>query len=235
MLSQAMLPARARRSPIAAGALVAFSLAIAPQNASAVKPSVKQAAPKGVPPIPVAVAVAVDDRGKPVCGEDVVQARFDEAARLFATMELTIVLASLRTIPAAHAALETRDDRDALRAHLLPRVVNVFFVSSLRDVDEPERMRMGVHWRARPSPKRHYAIVTCAAATSTLAHELGHFFGNAHTPVEDNVMSYNRTGGAVFFDVAQGRRSRQMSRRFLASGEVVACTGPDASSCPSHI
>ena len=35
---------------------------------------------------------------------------------------------------------------------------------------------------------------------TTLAHELGHFLGNGHAYVKNNLMSYERDGGEVFLD-----------------------------------
>jgi hypothetical protein len=58
-----------------------------------------------------------------------------------------------------------------------------------------------------------------------LAHELGHFFGNGHSDVADNLMSYTRTGGRVFLDDAQIDRIQVYSWRFLASGRL-ADIGP---------
>jgi hypothetical protein len=50
-----------------------------------------------------------------------------------------------------------------------------------------------------------------------LAHELGHFFGNAHSTVVDNVMSYDRRTGSTFFDEAQGRRIRWFANMYIAT------------------
>jgi hypothetical protein len=54
-----------------------------------------------------------------------------------------------------------------------------------------------------------------------LAHELGHYFGNAHSQVRDNVMSYERSGGPVFFDPEQGKRIAARARAYVKSGELV--------------
>ena len=53
-----------------------------------------------------------------------------------------------------------------------------------------------------------------------LAHELGHFFGNGHTEVADNLMSYVRTGAQVFLDEAQIERVQSFAERFLAIGRL---------------
>ena len=55
----------------------------------------------------------------------------------------------------------------------------------------------------------------------TVIHELGHYFGNPHSPVADNVMSYERTGAPVFFDAAQGKRIAARARAYVRSGELL--------------
>jgi hypothetical protein len=46
-------------------------------------------------------------------------------------------------------------------------------------------------------------ILSATARPTVLAHELGHFFGNGHSTVPNNVMSYIRTDAEVFFDNKQ--------------------------------
>jgi hypothetical protein len=59
-----------------------------------------------------------------------------------------------------------------------------------------------------------------SAPATVLAHELGHYFGNPHSPVVDNVMSYERSGAAVFFDADQGKRIAAKARAYVRSGEL---------------
>jgi|SRR5580692_61986 hypothetical protein len=116
-----------------------------------------------------------------------------------------------------HARLESRADRDALASELDAKVVNVFLVESLRDVDDPSLYRMGVYWQNRAHPEQRYVIVVADAKPSVLAHELGHYFGNPHSPVVNNLMSYHRSGDAIFLDDAQGRIIQRSARTFLAN------------------
>lgn len=109
--------------------------------------------------------------------------------------------------------LETREDRDALSDGLEPGLVNVFVVRQLRDVDEPPRVRMGVTWTEREK-KRRYIVLSSIAKPSVLAHELGHFFGNAHTQVTNNLMSYERDGGVVFLSDEQKVRIAERADGF---------------------
>ena len=80
---------------------------------------------------------------------------------------------------------------------------------------------MGVHWRPQSDLRKHYVIIAASALPSTLAHELGHFFGNGHSKVPNNVMSYDRTGAPVFFDAGQQRKVKTFARLFLRSKELV--------------
>ncbi len=113
-----------------------------------------------------------------------------------------------------HAELETRADRHALGALLDHARIDVFIVRSLRDVDDPTLMRRGVHWRPVGRPGAHFVVVSSIAGSTVLAHELGHYFGNPHSPTAGNIMSYERGDGPPFFDSAQGRRIRRFARNF---------------------
>jgi hypothetical protein len=63
-------------------------------------------------------------------------------------------------------------------------------------------------------------IVAASALPSTLAHELGHFFGNGHSAVKNNLMSYDRDGGAVFLDATQQGKIQAFARIFLRTKEI---------------
>ena len=121
-------------------------------------------------------------------------------------------------MPPERAALETRGDRDALGDRLERRVINVFVVGSLRDVDDGKSYRMGVCWQSTRDASRRYVIVASSARPSVLAHELGHFFGNGHTTVVDNLMSYERGGGVVFLSAEQKSRIAEVATRFATTG-----------------
>jgi len=80
---------------------------------------------------------------------------------------------------------------------------------------------MGVHWRSRGRHRAHFVIVAASAWVTTLAHELGHFFGNPHHPTPGNLMSYEGRTETSGFDALQGRRIAAHLRRFLRSRELV--------------
>jgi hypothetical protein len=121
----------------------------------------------------------------------------------------------LRQLPARHAALETRRDRDALGALVRRDAVSVFVVASLRDVDDPRHHRLGVCWRPKRYAGVRLIILTPDALATTLAHELGHYLGNSHTRLRGNLMSYRRAGGEASLTPAQVRQLRAEARRVL--------------------
>ncbi len=202
-----------RRDLLAAatGVLALPRLALAGEHAGA--------AP--IPPLPLSIAVA-EEEGAPVRDAAWVDAQIAVAVALYTPLGITLRKVASRVLPAAHAHLETRADRDALAALVEPRRVNVLVVASLRDVDDPTLFRMGVQWRSRTQRARHYAIVAASARETTTAHELGHFFGLDHSRVADNVMSYERSGGQVFFDERQAAQMRAMARMYVQAGLLEA-------------
>lgn len=166
-------------------------------------------------------------KGEPAVDETFVQRQLARANRIFAPHDITFRIAEYRELPAGHARMETRADRSALGAHVLPGVLNCFFVASLRDVDEPKRMRQGVHWRSRSHAPAHYVIVSGAAIDDVLAHELGHFLGNPrHSDTPGNLMSYTRGDVLPFLDAGQVRRMRRRLRRYLREGELKPLPSP---------
>ena len=200
---------------LCAGALVAASLALLfPLSASGAV---------GTAPIdePLSIAVAIDasDAGaEPARDEAWVDAQIREATRLFTPHGVRFTKVASRTIDARYAHLETRKDRDALEKELRPNVVNVFVVASLKDVDEADRMRMGVCWSPHADQATRFVVVSSIAKPSVLAHELGHYHGLPHSKVTNNVMSYDRDGGEIAFDAVQSRTIRSSAERYFREG-----------------
>ena len=199
---------------------IAVALALALVTTALPSLAKKPKADAPIPPLPLAIGVVHED-GRPAQTETWIDAQIAEADRLFSEAGVKLVKASQRALDARFARLETRKDRDALAAELEKGRINVMVVASLRDVDDPSLFRMGVHWRPQSDLRKHYVIVAASALPSTLAHELGHFFGNGHSHVRDNVMSYDRTGAQVFFDAGQKRKIKTFARLFLRSKELV--------------
>ncbi len=168
--------------------------------------------PPIVPPVPISVAVAAVD-GVPVKDGAWIEERMAETARLYNPLGIYFRKPEVRPLPERHAALETREDRDALGGLLKKGFVNVFVVATLRDVDDKESLIMGVHWAPAGDLSRHFVILAARASKTTLAHELGHYFGLAHKHhIPDNLMSYTRTGIEVFLDAAQKTKVRTNAR-----------------------
>ena len=179
-----------------------------------------EAKPAAIPTLPLTVAVASRE-GRPVVGDDWVKRQVSESQRLMQPHGVMVDLFEQRTLPAEHAVLETADDRDALHSFVKPKLINVFVVASLRDIDDETRLRMGVRWRLRRDLRKDYVIVAARALDTTLCHELGHFFGNGHSQVVDNVMSYKRENpDKVAFDPRQGQKMRLVATRLLRTGKV---------------
>lgn len=183
-----------------------------------------------MPALPIVARVAASPSARggaatPVVDQAFVDEQLANALSLFGTFGVSFTLESAAALDPKFLALETRSDRDALAAELETSVVNVFFVESLRDVDEPSRYRMGVTWRKLTSLGKKYVIVSSAARPTTMAHELGHFFGLDHTSVKNNLMSYDRDGGTVFLDPTQGRTIRRHAEALYRTGALVPREG----------
>jgi hypothetical protein len=172
---------------------------------------------------PISIAVAVED-GAPAASDAWISTQIDDANELYRPLGVRFRWTLRREISADHAQMHSRGDRDALAPLVEHNVIDVFVVAALEDVDEPGRYRKGVAWTSKPDGKR-FLILSKIAPRSVLAHELGHFFGNGHSDVPDNLMSYSRTGGRVFLDETQIERIQLFSMRFIASGRL-ADAGP---------
>lgn len=206
-----------RRSLLEAGGATAASL-VWPRSLQA-----KPIEPLG--PLPLSPAVTVVGSGK--ARHEVVDAAFlteqiDNANRIYAPFGVSFENGAERSLDARFAALEDRADRDALADELDAEGINVFFVESLRDVDDPARMRMGVTWRKLTNLKKRYIVVASSAHSTTMAHELGHFLGLDHTSVKNNLMSYDRDGGEVFLDARQGQTVRRRAAILLETKDLGA-------------
>jgi hypothetical protein len=184
-----------------------------PGSAAAKKPE------EPIPALPLSIAVVREDG--PVVDDAWITAQVAAAEGLFGAQGIHFQRVETRDLEPRFAHLETRADRDALAPQLAKGFVNVFVVASLRDVDDPSRMRMGVHWRPKGQLSKHYVIVSSTALGTTLAHELGHFLGNGHSDVTNNLMSYTRTSEDVFLDAKQVDVSRKFARLYVRTRELL--------------
>jgi len=202
-----------RPSPRAVACLLVFTAT----SASAQPP------PSPIPTLALSITVAREG-DDPVVDDAWIDAQVRVANEIFAPTGVSFRVVERHTMDGSHARLEDRVDRHVLGRTLHPGRIDVFLVRSLRDVDEPSRMRQGVHWRPRGEeypPRAHFVIVSSVAGPTVLAHELGHYFGNRHSPTPGNIMSYDRGDVPPFFDAGQRARIRFSARRFLRRGELV--------------
>lgn len=170
--------------------------------------------------LPILVHMA-QESGADVATRAFLDQQLRRANQIFAPYGVAFQLVRLER-PAMLARMDTRADRNGLAVHVQQRVLNCFVVASLLDVDEPARVRRGVHWHAETQAGAHYVILSAIAEPDVLAHELGHFLGNPrHSETPGNLMSYQRTEALPFLDAAQQRRLQRALRAYVRSGEIV--------------
>ncbi len=135
--------------------------------------------------------VAADEHGL-VAMPDWLAAQLATANRHFERLGVGFQLAGVDELPASAVHIRTRADRDELATDRLGgKLIHVFVVGRLDDVDEKDAIAYGVTWR---KDDRKYLIVSAEALERTLAHELGHFFGLPHSTYAISIMNKsNRT------------------------------------------
>jgi hypothetical protein len=203
-------PTLTRRATAAALALAALGVLLAPASASAGE-RVR---------LGVAVHVA-QEGGLPVAERAFIERQLTMANRGFAPYGVAFEQSERQQSDALLAHLQTRSDRNALGAFVRPQLINLFVVASLRDVDEPPRIRRGVHWHSATHAPAHYVILSRISFDAVLAHELRHFLGNpGHSITRGNLMSYQHTEQLPFLDEAQQRRLRDCLAGYLRTGEL---------------
>jgi hypothetical protein len=170
----------------------------------------------------LALHVAAEE-GRPVVEQAFAERQVSMANRIFEPYGVAFEQRERYEHAARHARMESSADRDALGEFVRPQRINVFLVASLRDVDEPERIRRGVHWHSARYAPAHYVILSGIAFDAVLAHELGHFLGNPrHSDTPGNLMSYHHTEVLPFLDVGQQRRLHERLAAYLRTGELQA-------------
>lgn len=216
-------------SPVRAARLIAIRLLCGLVAIASIGPLREvRATEQAVVRLGLAVHVAREGE-QPVVSEAFIERQVAMANRIFAPYGVVFEQRERHERADRHARMETRGDRSALGAFVRRDLINVFMVASLRDVDEPKRMRRGVHWYSSTHAPSHYVILSSIAFDAVLAHELGHFLGNRrHSTTAGNLMSYQHTDVLPFLDEAQQRRLQQRLAEYLRSGELVALGSPRA-------
>jgi hypothetical protein len=163
----------------------------------------------------------VQENGEPVVSDAFLRERLDRANLIFQPYGVMFREISAPTaLPAQHATITTRSERDVLGSHAERGAIHCFVVRTLIDVDEPPKPRRGVHWRSAIGRRARYVILSSIAEADVLAHELGHYLGNpSHSDVPGNLMSYMRGEGLPILDQAQLRRMRARIAK-LRRGEL---------------
>jgi hypothetical protein len=170
--------------------------------------------------LPLVVHVVQRD-GASIAPPGFIAQRVARANVIFAPYGVAFEVVKEVPLPAAHAVLTERSDRDALAAYVGREVIDWFVVEVLYDVDEPGRLRRGVHWHARTRAGAHFVVLSLLAGEDVLAHELGHYLGNpSHSETPGNLMSYQHTEVTPFLDEAQQAKLRRALRGYLRRGEL---------------
>jgi hypothetical protein len=159
--------------------------------------------------LPIQLHVAADAAGLVVTPEWIAH-QLAVANRHFGSLDVAFQLAGTDTLDDSAVHIETRADRNALAARGLPgRVIHLFIVRRLDDIDVKGGILNGVAWR-RPGDKRKYVILASNAFERTLAHELGHVFGLPHSSYAVSIM--NKTE----------RKEPPVDQRTFADEEIAA-------------
>ena len=132
--------------------------------------------------------LAKDDHG-PVVSEDFIAEQIAAANKHFERLDVGFQIVGVDALPASAVHIETRADRDGLATDRLGgKLIHVFLVGQLDDVDDDSRIDFGVTWHAKHDDRK-YVIVAAQALPRTLAHELGHFFGLPHSSYAVSIMN----------------------------------------------
>ena len=132
--------------------------------------------------------IASDEHG-PVVSDDFIAEQLAGANKHFERLDVGFEIVGVDTLPASAVHIETRTDRDDLATDRLGgKLIHVFLVGQLDDVDDEGRIAYGVTWHGKHDDRK-YVIVSAQALPRTLAHELGHFFGLPHSSYAVSIMN----------------------------------------------
>jgi hypothetical protein len=171
--------------------------------------------------LPLVFHVVTDADGRAVADAPFLTEALARANTIYAPYGIAFRDAGRSALPARHALLTSRADRDALLPYVRRGAIHCMVVATLMDVDEPGRERRGVHWYTRGAPRPHAVLLSARAEPRVLAHELGHYLGlPEHRQVPGNVMSYLWGDGVPSFDPDQVTRITRTVARMRARGEL---------------
>lgn len=161
----------------------------ADDDISAIEKAVPACDPKRATCFGIHLHIARGADGLAATSEFVV-GQLERANHHFATADVGFQLARVDTVADTAMHVATRADRSALAAGgLAKRVIHVFVVGQLDDIDVEGAQINGVAWRIPRDKTRKFLIVSAKAWDRTLAHELGHFFGLPHSTYAISIMN----------------------------------------------
>lgn len=173
--------------------------------------------------LPIVFRVAEDIA--PVVGPRWIDEQLRWANRVFAPTGMRFQVLEVVAMPEKYRDVDTIYARNRLERFVRGGVVNCFVVGRLRDIHDPTQMRRGVHWQVSGVSPKHYVILSKTGPPTTLAHELGHYFGiPEHSSVAGNIMSYVH-GDHPAFDSEQTERVRRAAFEDLRMGRLFTLQG----------
>lgn len=173
-----------------------------------------------------------------VATEDVEHARahwersLAKANTAFGPAGFRFYVAERRDLPQSRATLDNLPERHGLKRRLVRGTINVFVVDVIRDPRpsrsaaraltkmgrRPKRRLSGTHIGTKGNVEDAFLVVSLQSDTTTLAHELGHFFGAGHEQDPSNLMGYGHDRRV--FDGVQLRAFRRRADQLRSSGEL---------------
>jgi len=172
------------------------------------------------PIFPVSISVTSDEQGA-VVDRAWIDAEMAAAERIYAPLGFHVRIHDVHSIGTELARIEDPRMRDKFVPLVTAHELNVFIVRSLRDNEQVGVYRGGVTWDSHTTPSKRYVILASTAFGSTLAHEMGHFFGlQPHSTVHNNLMSYDREDALVFLDASQQSIVKNTTRYLRTSGSL---------------
>ena len=172
------------------------------------------------PIFPVAVSVTSDESGA-VVDRAWIDAEIAAAERVYGALGFHVKIHAVKPLGTELARIEDPRMRDKFAPMVTAHELNVFIVRSLRDNEQVGVYRGGVTWDSHTTPSRRYIILSASAFGSTLAHEMGHFFGlQPHSSVRNNLMSYDRDDALVFLDASQQSIVKSTARYLRTSSTL---------------
>jgi hypothetical protein len=150
-----------------------------------------------------------------------VKSQLEAANHYHAPAGLGFEVVEVNPLPSDVARVTTRSDRTSLgHARWRRGFVDVYIVSSLANVDAAGEIR-GVHWRSGRARHRRWVILSRISPPHVLAHELGHYFGLAHSDVPASLMNTSATAlPERTFQPDELARITRRAKRLFAEGVV---------------